>query len=95
MIDRIALVANTWTDLSAYGKRFVVRPESGAVLQGSLKATAPTLATHTAAAGGAIEFILGGLVVKPWVRIVAGGYITIEQSGAPVVLTELSALADA
>lgn len=94
-VARIKLEENTWTDLSEYGKRFVVRAEEGQVVQASLKATEPTAATHSSVKNGTVEYILGDDALKPWARIVAGGYISIDHSGSAVVLTSVSAAADA
>ena len=83
---RVLLVANTWTDLSAYGPDFILRAKAEDVELG-LKATAPTAVGKTVTAGSSAKVIIGQGTLKPWARIVAGGYVEIDQE-VPFVLVE-------
>lgn len=96
-VARLALAANTWTDLSAYGTHFILRSEGGAVVQVGIKATAPTAKVgDDIPANGSGTILIGeGSTAKAWARIVAGGYISIDSPGTDAVYTVAGPLSDA
>lgn len=88
---RVYLAPNTWTDLSGHyttvGRAFTIRSEGSPVELG-LKASAPTAVGQTVPAFASAHVLIGQGALKPWARIVAGGYISLDRAAAPIVLVE-------
>lgn len=88
---KVALVANTWTDLAAHivtlGQHLTVTPDTDDVQLGFKAATAPTVGGQAIIEDQAAEVIVGhNSTFKLWARSTAGGNIVIEDILGDIVL---------
>lgn len=87
----VTLVANTWTDLSAYttanGEHLSVLTELADVKTGR-KATAPSNGILLSAGVAQEQIIKAGDVLKLWAHSVAGGNIMLIPTGGFTVVTD-------
>lgn len=90
---RILLAADTWTDLATtlvgtdLGGHLILRPDGTDFFIGVKASTAPTVAGRAMVKNEAVEVVYAeNSAAKVWVKSTAGGYLSIDDIGAKLVI---------